>query len=386
MDRACEERLQRLVTASQEANRFRWTEEWKRQGKKVIGLLDAYIPEEVVHAAGMLPWQIIGSWQQTDPRVEIYRPGNTCRYCAHVLSSLLAGDLDFLDGLVGSDWDDDRRRLFDQWTHVRKQPFQHILHIPVVDSDLTRRLFIEKVARLADKVGEFAGARITDDALSSSIALYNRMRSLLMKVYELRKREKPPVTGAEALGLTTAAFVMPKEEYVRELEALIPYLEVREIPALTVRPRLLVSSDRLDNPAYLALVESAGALVAMDDLDTGSRYFWRLIEPGDNPVAALAQRYLLRPACPRMLFWPRQLAQVIEWAREWKIDGIINFPQRFTYPRLFATPYFRDQMAKAGIPFITIERQYRLGNEGQLLTRIEAFLETLAATEGEARR
>lgn len=372
-----EERLKALLAAGQEANRFQWLKEWKAQGKKVVGVLDSYVPEEVIYAAGMLPWQIIGTWRQNTPLALVYRPANTCRYCTHVLESMLSGELDDLDGIVSTDWDDDRRRLFDQWEHLAKSSFRHVLHVPVEDSALTRRYFAEKVAHLANRLAEFGGVAITEEALGRAIELYNKMRSLLRRVYELRKRTVPPLTGAEMLGLTTAAFVMPKDVYVRELEDLLPYLETRRPPNDTLRPRILVSSDRLDNPAYLALVEDVGALVAMDDLDTGSRYFWQLVEPGGDPIRALSDRYLTRAPCPRMLFWERQVRQLTAWVGEWQIDGVINFPQRFSYPRLFATPHFEDQMAKAAIPFTTIEREYYFGNIGQLRTRIGAFVENL---------
>jgi len=35
--------------------------QWSRQGRKVIGCLDSYIPEEFIHAAGMSPLRILGS-------------------------------------------------------------------------------------------------------------------------------------------------------------------------------------------------------------------------------------------------------------------------------------------------------------------------------------
>ena len=34
---------------------------WSREGRKVIGCLDSYIPEEFIHAAGMIPLRILGS-------------------------------------------------------------------------------------------------------------------------------------------------------------------------------------------------------------------------------------------------------------------------------------------------------------------------------------
>ncbi len=373
-----EKRLKRLCEAGQEANRFNWAKEWKTQGKKVIGLVDTYIPEEIIYAAGALPWQIFGTWRQNVPLASVYRPPNTCRYCAHVLESFRSGQLDFLDGAVGSDWDDDRRTLWSQWTHLKMMSFRHQLHVPVKDSAVSRLEFIANITRLREVVEEFCGVKITDQSLADAIGVYNKMRALLTRVYEMKKRDVPPLTGAETLGLTTAALVMPKDEFIRELEALLPYLETRKPSVTSPHPRLLVSADRLDNPAYIALIEDAGALVAMDDMDTGSRYFWKEVSLNGDPLTALAERYLTKPACPRMLYWKGQVNQVIAWVKEWKIDGIVNFTLSYSYPRLFGTPYLRDQMEAAGIPFLTIQREYYLGSVGQLRTRVEAFVETLA--------
>ena len=47
-----ETELKELIQGNNEANRIKEALEWKRQGKKVMGILCSYVPEEVVHAAG----------------------------------------------------------------------------------------------------------------------------------------------------------------------------------------------------------------------------------------------------------------------------------------------------------------------------------------------
>ncbi|MBI4304089.1 MAG: 2-hydroxyacyl-CoA dehydratase [Chloroflexi bacterium] len=372
-----EERLKRLVDANKEENRFQWAEEWKKQGKKVIGVLSPYVPEEVIHAAGAFPWRVSGSWQEDVSLALVYRPQNTCRFCTHALQSLLAGELDFLDGAVTINWDDDFRRLYDVWSHLSKSTFNYILHTPPEDSSGNRRHLTHNIERFAERLGEFAQTRITSGDLQRSIASYNEMRSLLRRIYDLRKRERPPLSGAEVLGITTAASVMPVEEFVAELTALLPYLEKRQTPLKAIHPRLLVSSDLLDNPAYLQLVENEGALVAMDDLDRGSRYCWYEVSANGNPMAALADSIMERPPCPRMIFWDKGVDNILTWVKEWRIDGVLDFPQIYSYTRLFGRPYFQKRMTEAGIPFISIDRDYNPTAVGQLRTRIGAFIETL---------
>ena len=47
-------------------------EEYKAQGKKVIGVLPYYAPEELVYAAGMVPMGIWGSNTKTITRAKEY--------------------------------------------------------------------------------------------------------------------------------------------------------------------------------------------------------------------------------------------------------------------------------------------------------------------------
>jgi len=377
-----EQRLRQLLASNDEGRRKSIALEYKKKGKKVIGVLDEYVPEEVIYAAGMLPYRITGTWRLDAPLASKYRLPTSCGYHTHVLESMLAGELDFLDGLVATDWDDDERRLFDACLHVGKTgEFAQIMHVPRGDSEDSCQIFRKWIDRLKTGLEECFGVNITDNSLRRAIKLYNEMRALLMKIYELRKREEPHITGAEILKLVTASFVMPKKQYVEEIKVLLPYIERRKCPIEKIRARLLVSSDRLFHPGYLELVEDVGGLVAMDDMDTGSRYVWELVDTNSSDcLYALAKRYVSRLPCPRMLLiWERQVSQIVEWLKEYHIDGVLNFLQSFSLCQNFGAVYFKDRITKSGvdIPVLNIERDYPLVNEGQIRTRVEAFIEVL---------
>ena len=73
--------------------------EYKAQGKKVIGVLPYYAPEELVYAAGMVPMGIWGS-QTESYQVRAYVPAFCCpimqqqddQPCKRVLCNLLLHD------------------------------------------------------------------------------------------------------------------------------------------------------------------------------------------------------------------------------------------------------------------------------------------------------
>lgn len=374
-----EDNLKKLMSAGDKENRTKWAQAWQKQGKKVIGVLDSLVPEEVIYAAGMLPWRIQGTWKEDVSKAMTYRhpQGNT--FLNHVLESLLAGEFDFLDGMVCSNRDEDFRRFRDYWEWLDKKRLAHIIEVPVKDTEKTRRRFTAKIGELIAALEELGKVKISDSSLRDAITVYDQGYSLLRKVYELRKREEPPLSGSEALAITSAAMVMPRDEFNKELWELLPYLEKRKANIRRSRPRLMLSSDLLDNPAYIELVEQAGCLVAMDDLDTGSRYFWETTDDGsEGPAYALAVRYLKNNS-PRMFNWRGQAEQLAQWAKEFRIDGVLELPDAYDYPRGFRSPFLARWLKEADIPSMSFERDYHLSNVGQLRTRIEAFLEILQA-------
>jgi benzoyl-CoA reductase/2-hydroxyglutaryl-CoA dehydratase subunit BcrC/BadD/HgdB len=373
-----EQKLANLVEGNSESKRMSWALDWQKQGGKVMGLLCSYVPEEVVYAAGLLPWHITGTNQSNISKALLHRMSNSSLYCNRVLESLLDGELDFLDGVIATNREQDLTRLWDVWVHVDKTPFTHIMHIPNKGGELACRQMAKEITRLIVCVEEFTGVKITEESLWQAITVFNKMRTLLAELYELRKREVPPVSGAEAMAIVAAATVMPKDQFNTELEALLPYLKERKATPEHVRPRLLVSSDTLDNSSYIELVEQKGGLVAMDDLDPGSRYFWKPVDIKlSDPIYALAKRYLGRPAHPRMLSWNDQVQQVIDWVEEFGIDGVLEMPEMYSLPREFRSPFFRAELTKAGIPNISIPRLHNMADAGQIGTRIQAFAEML---------
>ena len=375
-----ENKLKALIASGDEKNRAKWAQEWKKQGKKVIGMLCTYAPVELVYASGVLPWYVIGTPHSNTPLALMYRAPNTCRYSNHVLESFLREEFNFLDGIIGTDWDDDSRALFDVLEYLGKAPFGFILHLPHQDFPIAHRMLASDMSSLRTALQDFAGKEISDESIRHAANIYNKTRTLIMKAYELRKREVPPLSGAEFFRITLAALVMPPEEFNSRFEELLPYLEERKTSLKNVRPRVMISSDRLHNVGYLDLIEEIGPLVAMDDLDTGSRYFSELVDTNaDDIIYALAQRYMRRSGCPRMIEWNRQVKTIIAQAKEFKIDGVIELPLQNSWLRQMRVNFLARSLAEAGISNISLLREYHLANIGQLRTRIQAFGEVLEA-------
>ncbi len=373
-----EHELQSLVGLAQSPNYIKYALKWKQGGGKVWGVLDSYVPEEVLVAAGILPWRIRGSRKPFPDLAKQHRTANCNPYYNHIVQSVFDGELDFLDGIAATDWEQDGSRAYDLLEYFGKPGSGHILHVPYVKRDVNLAYFVSEIKKFISAVENFSGMKITADSLRQAAQQVNTVRSLLMRLYSLRQREHIPVSGAECLNISLATMTMDRKEFIPKMESLLPYLETRLTTGNSTRPRLLVVSDFLDDGAFLDLVEESGAVVAMDDLDTGSRYFWGAVDT-DSPdiITAIAHRYLNRVPCPRMNFYEEEVDQVIAWTADFKVDGVLMLYLPFCYSRLMGKPFWVRRFKAARIPFLSLERDYCLFQPGQLKIRIEAFVESL---------
>ncbi len=373
-----EQELQSLVGLAQSPNYIKYALEWKQGGGKIWGVLDSYVPEEVLIAGGILPWRIRGS-RSPFPELAVQHRTASCNpYYNHVIQSVLEGELDFLDGIAATNWEQDGSRAYDFLEYRGKPGSGHILDVPYVKKDLSLAHFVDEINQFISKVENFSGRKITQGSLRQAANKVNTVRRLLMRLYSLRQRERVPVSGAECLNICLASVTMAKEEFIRKMESLFPYLEARPTTGNSTGPRLLVVSDFLDDGAFLDLIDGAGGVVAMDDLDTASRYFWGAVDTDSSDITtAIAKRYLNRVPCPRMVFYEEEIDQVIAWAADFKVAGIMLLYLPWCYSRQFRVPFWIRRMKEAGIPFVSLEREYCLFHPAQLKTRIEAFIETL---------
>ncbi|MEE8469870.1 MAG: 2-hydroxyacyl-CoA dehydratase family protein [Dehalococcoidia bacterium] len=354
-------------------------EKWKEQGGKVVGYFCSTVPEEILTAAGLLPFRLRATGSTSTEESDAFYSSINCSFPRHCFNLALIGEFKFLDGVVCINSCDHVRRIYDNWKRFVPIDFIEVMSLPRKTGPDQVGWYRDELAILKDKVSKHFGMEITDDALRKAIRLHNETRRLQRRLYELRKQEKPPITGAETLAVMVAATAMPKERYNEMLGDLLDELGGSDGPG-THRARLMIVGGILDDPAYVKVIEDLGGLVVTDSTCFGSRVMWvEVNENAADPLEALAQYYVAdRPSCPRMSGEHDNRERYIkDMAREFKVDGIIGERLMFC-DQWLVEHYMLDQDMKAdGIPFLKLEREYIMSGVGQLRTRVQAFLETM---------
>jgi benzoyl-CoA reductase subunit C len=348
---------------------------WKNMGKKVFGYFCTYVPEEIIHAAGIIPVRMMGGSEDIT-LADVHLPSYVCSFARSCYDQGLKGVYNYLDGMVFPCTCDTITSLYNIWKADIKTPYVGFVDPLCAKTETAKKYFREEVARFKQSLENFLGREISNTSLQKSIEVYNENRRLLKEVYELRKSSHPPISGVEALNIVRSSMLIPKEEHNRLLENLLDKLSERDDPPKQGL-RILVSGSVIYDPEILKMIENSGGLIVTDDLCTGTRYFWDLVNKSVPPLTGIADRYYERIPCPCNYSPERRLQHILNLIKDYNVEAVIFTLQKFCDPHLFDYPFMEDSLKEAEIPTLLIETEHVTSPLGPLKTRIEAFLETI---------
>lgn len=364
----------------------RYIREWKDAGGQVVGFTCSYVPEEIIRAAGLLPFRIRGVGATSTSIADTYFGPVICSYPKCILQLAGEGKYDFLDGVIFTPGCDSIRRVDECWrkaaedSHGRFPGFHFYYGVPHKVTDYSLTWFERETLKLIKGIEGHFGREIASEDLQQAIRECNRGRSLLGRLDELRSREEVPITGADATAVMVAANAMPRDSYNRLLEELLSSLD-HGAEGIKGRKRLMLAGSANDDVDLVRLIESSGGMVVADALCFGSRSYADLVEEDGDPVAALSKRYLSHKMCPRMFgSYKQRLAFLKERIGQARVDGVIFQNIRFCDMHGSENSLYERDLEAMGIPCLKIEREYGpLVEEGRIKMRVDAFMESLHA-------
>jgi benzoyl-CoA reductase subunit C len=360
------------------AEPYDYARAWKeRTGKRVFGYFCTYFPEELLHAADILPMRILGQKENVslaDAHVQAF----ICSLVRTSLDAALKDRFDFLDGVVFPHSCDSIQNLADIWRRHFPKQFWDVVVLPVwVDIPEAEDYLTEEIARFKQKLEAHLGKEIADAELAKSIEVYNENRLALANLYSLRRDNPGSISGKDILDVVRASMCMRKEDHTALLTKLVDGL--RAAPETDDGAvRVVLYGNVCDHPAIMSLFDEMDAVVVDDDLCTGSRYFLH-IEPSDgNPLRAVARRYMRRVPCPskhNTSFDRREY--LVDMVRQSRADGIVMLLLKFCDPHAFDYPDIAKQLSESNIPHLLIETEMQPTSIEQTRTRLQAFVEML---------
>jgi len=368
-----------MTQIMEQAARLRpgWLEERLGQGARAVGYSCAATPVEILDAAGFIPYRIRALGHQDRSLADARMSRFNCSYCRSCLQLRLAGDLDFLEGVVETNGCDHLRGMFENWQADRPGAFFHYLKVPHLTHQDALDVFVEELELFRDAAAAHAGRQITDEDLEAAMARRRRIRELMNQARALRCGPEPGLTGVESLALTLVESAITAEDCEALLAGLLPTLRGRKVPA--ARARLFLGGSATDELDLVASLEQVGCVFVADGLCYGERAGHSPVPCNVPVLERLARAYLEQLLCPRMFTdYERRLAHYLAAARGAGAHGALLMHNKFCDLHGVDNVQLQRDMEAAGLPVLLVEKEYGAAADmGRLQTRLQAFLERI---------
>ena len=349
----------------------------KKEGLRRIAYFCSYVPEEILSVPGLYAYRMRAPNTTTTETGDSYLGLFNCSYTRAMLETILEHESGWMDGFVFTAGCDHLRRLYDNLLHAANPPFCKILGLPYKTHDDAREWYFEELVQLRDALEEHFDLSVGDEELRGAIDACNENRRLLSSLNELRKGERPSISGEDMQRIVTASFSLPKSVVNPALAGLIEEAGATGLDR-EFRARVLLMGSQLDDPAYVRVIEDTGALVVADGYCFGSLQYEHAVGSDPDPLRAIAGRYLEKTPCPRMFdHYTERYGRIVEVARDFGVQGIIIQTMKFCDCWGIEGNVFLNNLREEGFPVLRLEREYALGGVGQMKTRIQAFLESM---------
>jgi benzoyl-CoA reductase subunit C len=350
---------------------------WRDQGGKVVGHFQVYFPEEIAHAAGLLPFKVRGAQVEA-----VHADSRFGSYLCSILKSSLELALSKrveMDMFVTHPICDAARNLGAVWGRNFPYPCQ-ILYLPQnANSPAAATYLRNEYARLQRSIEEVAGRKVSDDDLRKSIAVYNKNRALLRQLYAI-KRDTPWLLSAdEAYVLVAIGGMIPREEHNEMLEALLPLIAARPNKKQD-KIRLVFEGGFCEQPPLdLVRTIARSCYVVDDDLLIGLRWILEDVELDGDPLRNLATAYIEKSSYSPVqhdLRKPKE-KMLIERIKKAKADAAILTAAKMCEPGLEEQVAYLHALDKEGIPYFISEFEEKMTTFEHMEIQLETFVESI---------
>lgn len=347
--------------------------------KPVVGWIENYVPEEIIHAAGLHPFRVVGC-REVRGTYEEYLSMDFCSFSKNVVDAALNKKYGFLDGIIFTNTCTVMERMFDIWKEYVGTPFVYMLEVPKKVDALSILFFERKLQEMMDAVHCHFGTPIADADLKNSIRTYNERRKILMDLSSSRTKAHLPVSTKEIVRIAQSISDLESNTALGEAKKLAAISETVEGRSSGKEgpPRILITGGLIRGIEITDAISKFGGEVVYEDLCAGSRQYEDLVAEDQDPLRALADRYVRKNTSGRVDGSFEKFNRISKKIDKFSVDGVICVWTSFCVSDIYDVTYLKKHLEKAGTPTLVIEFDHNSLNGEKHSMRIEAFLELLS--------
>ena len=362
----------------------------KEDGNLCLGYTCYFMPEVLLDLPGCFAVRLRAPKCTSPDMASYYMSGRTCHYGRSLLERALEGGFNFIDAQLATETCTVTCRFQEHLDYmddvINNATFKtSFTDVPFKKNENSIDHYRKQLKiKVLDFLANEFGVDTSDKAILKAIKINNEVNDIVREIGDFRKLENPPITGYEFSVITLVSMVCPKYLIVDKLRETLEEIKKREPDEKpNFKIRVLLAGSENDDPDFIKLIESCGALVVADRHCYGSLEARQHIDikDGEDPLTAVARHYLLTSQCARFMEQQemRHRKKVLaDYAKEYKADGIIvesnKFCEYWSFERMIDTIVLPRDF---GYPVCSIEKEYINTASGQIRTRFQAFVESV---------
>ncbi|MDO4501771.1 MAG: double-cubane-cluster-containing anaerobic reductase [Coriobacteriia bacterium] len=364
---------------------FMKVKDFKENGGKLIGYLCSYTPLEIIEAAGASAVALCGTSNETVADAEEVLPKNLCPLIKGTYGFAYTEKCPFTyyaDFIVGETTCDGKKKMYELLNDLKET---YVMQLPQnQDRPWGRAGWRQELELLKEKLEQTYDVTITDEDLRQAARNRNAFRRAILDLYECQLATPPIMKGTDIMATVAAAgFNFSLTDYTAAVnkkvaEAKAAY-EAGERRVADDAKRILITgcpSSGVMNKVGASIEKNGGVIVCFDDCG-GPRTQFAMVDPeAEDIMQELADRYL-GINCSVMTPNGGRLDNTADMCRKYQVDGVIDIVLMACHTFNVESELMRQRMEDAGIPYLKIETDYAPNDQGQIDTRIAAFIEML---------
>jgi len=255
-----------------------------------------------------------------------------------------------------------------------------VLNVPQEGSEQSIQYLADQIKDMVDFISQRTGEPLDESKLHQAVEKTNSALQIMKDMYRLVQKLPSPTDGrllinfgiVMLLFLGTDSAIEIAQAYKDEFTARIDN-GIQGVPDEKLRLLWIQNRIQFKNPLVEMLEKEYRANIVSDELND---IYWDAVDP-ENPYVGMARRAIAQPLNGSM---QRRIDHLQKLARNYRLDGAINPCHWGCRQGTGARGLISDGLREIGVPVLNLEvdcvdtRNYA---EGQLRTRIEAFIEML---------
>ena len=363
---------------------FLTMKELKEQGRRIVGVFCTFTPWELILAADAVAVVLCGIGDDNIPAAEVRLPKNLCPLIKASYGAAVTDKCPFFyfsDMVLAETTCDGKKKMYELMGELKHC---HIMQLPPGRYGKgALEFWKQEVISVKEDLEQFYGITITEQKIRDAIHLRNRERKAVLDFFEVTRLKPSPITGYEIMT------VISSNEFSPDLEEKIAYLEKRtaelknlyerEYKGKPSRPRILITGCPVTGvmDKVIKRIEEMGADVVGYENCCGPREKKDPIDETKDPITAIAEKYL-RVNCSVMSPNPGRLEALGTQIDEYQVDGVVEVLLQACHTFAIESDAVKTFVTREkNIPYLALTTDYSTADQGQIDTRLNAFVEML---------